>query len=108
MPSAADEVRDESGHLIRELHGVKLAQILDYLVQHYGWAELDRLIRINCFANNPTIKSSLNFLRRMPWAREKVEQLYVQTRIDEVLRQRRANAKAADANSADGPENAQQ
>ncbi|WP_400191095.1 VF530 family DNA-binding protein [Hymenobacter sp. B81] len=83
------DVRDESGHLIRELHGVTLAHILDYLVQHYGWPELDRLVRLNCFANNPTIKSSLNFLRRMPWARAKVEELYVQTRTDEVLRQRR-------------------
>ncbi|OON70116.1 VF530 family DNA-binding protein [Hymenobacter sp. CRA2] len=93
MPAYPDEVRDENGYLIRELHGVKLAQILDYLVQHYGWQELDRLIRINCFANNPTIKSSLNFLRRMPWAREKVEQLYIDTRTDEVLRQQRAAAK---------------
>ncbi|GAA4387311.1 VF530 family protein [Hymenobacter koreensis] len=84
------EVRDESGHLVRELHGVTLVHILDYLVQHYGWQELDRLVRINCFANNPTIKSSLNFLRRMPWAREKVEQLYVQTRTDEILRRNKA------------------
>lgn len=84
------EVRDESGHLVRELHGVTLAHILDYLVQHYGWQELDRLVRINCFANNPTIKSSLNFLRRMPWAREKVEQLYVQTRTDEILRRNKS------------------
>ncbi|GAB2967799.1 hypothetical protein GCM10027048_43220 [Hymenobacter coalescens] len=96
MPAHPDEVRDENGHLIRELHGVKLTQILDYLVQHYGWQELDRLIRINCFANNPTIKSSLNFLRRMPWAREKVEQLYIETRIEEVLRQQAATKKAAD------------
>lgn len=93
MPAHPDEPRDENGYLIRELHGVKLTEILDYLVQHYGWQELDRLIRINCFANNPTKKSSLNFLRRMPWAREKVEQLYVDTRIDEVLRQRREAAK---------------
>lgn len=101
MPAHPDEVRDENGHLIRELHGVKLADILSYLVQHYGWAELDRLIRINCFANNPTIKSSLNFLRRMPWAREKVEQLYIDTRIDEVLRRQRAAE-----NEAAGPEGA--
>ncbi|MCC3156968.1 VF530 family protein [Hymenobacter sp. 15J16-1T3B] len=103
MPAHPDEVRDEHGYLIRELHGVKLAEILNYLVQHYGWQELDRLIRINCFANNPTIKSSLNFLRRMPWAREKVEQLYIDTRTDEVLRQRREDAKkAADPDGAGG------
>ena len=78
------DARDESGHLIRELHGVKLAQILDYLVARYGWPELDRRIRINCFALNPTVKSSLNFLRRTPWARAKVEELYIQTRTEEV------------------------
>ena len=81
LPSDA---RDESGHLIRELHGVTLAQILDYLVARYGWPELDRRIRINCFALNPTVKSSLNFLRRTPWARAKVEELYIQTRTAEV------------------------
>ena len=82
-PPPAD-ARDENGHLIRELHGVTLAQILDYLVARYGWPELDRRIRINCFALNPTIKSSLNFLRRTPWARAKVEELYIQTRTEEV------------------------
>jgi uncharacterized protein (DUF2132 family) len=79
------DARDESGHLIRELHGVTLAQILEYLVGHYGWPELDRRIRINCFAVNPSIKSSLTFLRRTPWARTKVEELYIQTRTKEVL-----------------------
>ncbi|QIX61681.1 DUF2132 domain-containing protein [Hymenobacter lutimineralis] len=85
MASTADDARDESGHLIRELHGVTLAQILEYLVLHYGWAELDSRIRINCFAVNPSIKSSLTFLRRTPWARAKVEALYVQARTAEVL-----------------------
>lgn len=79
------DARDESGHLIRELHGVTLAQILEYLVAAYGWPELDRRIRINCFAVNPSIKSSLTFLRRTPWAREKVEELYIRTRTAEVL-----------------------
>lgn len=81
----SDDARDEAGHLIRELHGVKLAQILEYLVAHYGWPELDRRIRINCFAVNPSIKSSLTFLRRTPWARAKVEELYIQARTAEVL-----------------------
>ena len=54
----------------------------------YGWAELDRRIRINCFAVNPSIKSSLTFLRRTPWARTKVEELYISTRTAEVLGKR--------------------
>lgn len=89
MASTAADARDESGHLIRELHGVTLAQILEYLVLHYGWAELDSRIRINCFAVNPSLKSSLTFLRRTPWARAKVEALYVQARTAEVLGQPR-------------------
>ncbi|SNC76707.1 Uncharacterized conserved protein [Hymenobacter gelipurpurascens] len=90
MPEAQNsaDARDESGHLIRELHGIKLAQILEYLVGHYGWPELDRRIRINCFAVDPSIKSSLTFLRRTPWARAKVEELYIQTRTAEVLGKR--------------------
>lgn len=83
-PTDPSDVRDESGHLVRELHGVTLAQILEYLVAHYGWAELDQHIRINCFAVNPSIKSSLTFLRRTPWARAKVEELYVRTRTKEL------------------------
>lgn len=79
------EVRDQSGHLIRELHGITLAQILDYLVERLGWEELASQIRINCFAVNPSAKSSLTFLRRTPWARTKVEQLYVEVRSEEVL-----------------------
>ncbi|UOQ54019.1 VF530 family protein [Hymenobacter cellulosivorans] len=79
------DVRDESGHLIRELHGVTLAQILEYLVAHYGWPGLDERIRVNCFAVNPSIKSSLTFLRRTPWARAKVEDLYVRARTAEIL-----------------------
>ncbi|WP_438962986.1 VF530 family DNA-binding protein [Nonlabens sp.] len=61
------------------LHGIKLAQIVEDLVNHYGWDELGDRIRINSFNTNPTIKSSLKFLRRMPWAREKVEILWVET-----------------------------
>ena len=79
------DARDASGHLIRELHGVTLAQILDYLVEKFGWDSLAEQIRINCFAVNPSSKSSLAFLRRTPWARTKVEQLYVEARTEEVL-----------------------
>ncbi|GAA4803375.1 VF530 family DNA-binding protein [Olivibacter ginsenosidimutans] len=61
------------------LHGITLEMIVTQLYEYYGWKELARIVRINCFATNPTIKSSLNFLRRTPWAREKVEALYVET-----------------------------
>jgi uncharacterized protein (DUF2132 family) len=60
------------------LHGVKLADILTALVAHYGWAELAIRIPINCFSHDPSVKSSLTFLRRTPWARDKVEALYLQ------------------------------
>lgn len=59
------------------LHGVKLADILEYLIENYTWEELANQININCFKNNPTVKSSLRFLRKTPWAREKVERLYL-------------------------------
>ena len=61
------------------LHGVKLAHILEHLTQNYTWQELAEQININCFKRNPSIKSSLKFLRRTPWAREKVEQLYLKS-----------------------------
>ena len=59
------------------LHGVKLADILEALVSEYGWEELGYRIDIRCFNYDPSIKSSLKFLRRTPWAREKVERLYL-------------------------------
>ncbi|MHC6224321.1 VF530 family protein [Pseudomonas sp. X10] len=59
------------------LHGVTLEQILTALVAHYQWQGLAERIDIRCFKSNPSIKSSLTFLRKTPWAREKVEQLYV-------------------------------
>jgi uncharacterized protein (DUF2132 family) len=59
------------------LHGVKLVDILERLVAVYGWDELGERINIRCFNHDPSIKSSLKFLRRTPWAREKVENLYV-------------------------------
>jgi uncharacterized protein (DUF2132 family) len=58
------------------LHGVTLEMILTQLVAHFGWAELGRRIDIRCFNFDPSIKSSLQFLRRTPWARQKVEDLY--------------------------------
>jgi uncharacterized protein (DUF2132 family) len=61
------------------LHGVKLVDILEYLVAQYGWNELGNRINIQCFNNNPSIKSSLKFLRKTPWARDKVEALYLKS-----------------------------
>lgn len=61
------------------LHGVKLAEILQYLVSNYGWEDLSQKVNINSFKSNPSIKSSLKFLRRTPWAREKVERLYLKS-----------------------------
>ena len=59
------------------LHGKTLELIVTHLVQMYGWEELGNIIRINCFRENPSIKSSLTFLRKTPWARKKVEELYI-------------------------------
>ena len=61
------------------LHGVKLVDILEFLVEKYGWKEMSLQVDINCFKKNPSIKSSLKFLRRTPWARQKVEHLYLQS-----------------------------
>lgn len=62
---------------IDPLHGVTLETILTRLVEKYGWEELGELITIRCFTHDPSIASSLKFLRRTPWARKKVEELYV-------------------------------
>lgn len=61
------------------LHGITLEAILNKLVAHYGWQQLGSRIRINCFNDNPSIQSSLKFLRKTDWARKKVEALYVST-----------------------------
>jgi uncharacterized protein (DUF2132 family) len=59
------------------LHGITLENILKYLLEHFTWDELHKRIRINCFCDNPSIQSSLKFLRKTPWARKKVENLYL-------------------------------
>jgi len=59
------------------LHGKTLEHIVNSLVEHFGWGELGDRIDIRCFKNDPSVKSSLKFLRKTQWAREKVEQLYV-------------------------------
>lgn len=65
------------------LHGVTLEQIVNSLVDHYGWDELGIRIDIRCFNNDPSVKSSLKFLRRTSWARKKVERLYLATQNKE-------------------------
>jgi uncharacterized protein (DUF2132 family) len=59
------------------LHGITLETIVTHLADRYGWEELGERIPINCFLNNPSIKSTLTFLRKTPWARKKVEDLYL-------------------------------
>ncbi len=61
------------------LHGLTLETILIRLIERYGWEELGRTINIKCFTHEPSIKSSLKFLRKTPWAREKVEALYLRS-----------------------------
>ncbi|HEV7816372.1 MAG TPA: VF530 family protein [Janthinobacterium sp.] len=65
----------------QDLNGVTLEAIVTRLVAHYGWDQLGRRIDINCFISDPSIKSSLKFLRKTPWARKKVEDLYLGTQF---------------------------
>ena len=64
-------------HQNNPLHGITLEKVLTELVEEYGWRELSKIIEIRCFFNDPSMKSSLKFLRHTPWAREKVEKLYL-------------------------------
>ncbi len=61
------------------MHGITLETVVEKLVDYYGWEQLANRISINCFKNDPSVKSTLKFLRRTPWAREQVENLYVAT-----------------------------
>ena len=77
------------------LHGITLEQVVTRLEKRYGWEYLARNININCFKSNPSVKSSLKFLRRTPWARDKVEALYVAAFANSPLEVSVATAKAA-------------
>ena len=66
-------------HSTDPLHGITLSQIVEFLVDHYGWEDLGGLVKINSFNFEPSVQSSLKFLRRTPWARAKVEDLYLET-----------------------------
>lgn len=72
-----DNSNSKNEQLNNPLHGVKLVNILELMVKHYGWEQLAMKININCFKKDPSIKSSLKFLRKTQWARDKVEQLYI-------------------------------
>ncbi|MCK9420905.1 MAG: VF530 family protein [Nitrospirae bacterium] len=72
------------------LHGVTLEMMLNQLVEHHGWKKLGQIINIRCFNNDPSIKSSLQFLRRTPWARTKVEELYLKFRINALKKPKRS------------------
>ncbi|MCL1051642.1 VF530 family protein [Shewanella abyssi] len=103
------------------LHGIKLETLLNDLVEHYGWEELGERINVRCFKHDPSIKSSLRFLRKTLWAREKVEYLYLKMNklplparkprddgyqaSDKTLRT--ANNKAADKPSTDSNDDTQ-
>jgi len=71
-----------SEQLNNPLHGKTLKTILEYLYAEYGWEGLSYFVNINCFKDNPSIKSSLTFLRKTQWARDKVEELYIKTIAD--------------------------
>lgn len=72
-----EENIQHSKQLNNPLHGVKLVDILEYLVLNLGWEKMASLVNIRCFKDDPSIKSSLKFLRNTPWAREKVETMYL-------------------------------
>jgi uncharacterized protein (DUF2132 family) len=75
--SKKSETPDQGLQPNNPFHNVTLEMMLTQLVEHYGWEEMGSMIDIKCFNNDPSIKSSLNFLRRTPWARSKVEDLYL-------------------------------
>lgn len=79
MPVVAQPMPDQRKQ--DPLHGITLEMVVTRLVEVYGWEELGRRIKIKCFTNDPSIASSLKFLRRTPWARQKVEALYLNTRF---------------------------
>lgn len=85
-PSRINRKQATEEQLNHPLHGVKLAQILERLVDYYGWEYLAERVKIRCFMNNPSMKSSLGFLRKTKWAREHVEDVYMdmlEDRMDE-------------------------
>ena len=80
FPQGKENLRVMSEQQVNNpLHGITLEQIVNNLAEHYGWYELGKRIDIRCFKNDPSVKSSLKFLRKAPWARTIVEDLYITT-----------------------------
>lgn len=77
--ACADCLEQRMSQQNNPLHGVKLVHMIETLYEYYGWDQLFLRIPVRCFSNQPSVKSSLTFLRKTPWAREKVEQLYLDT-----------------------------
>ena len=74
-----DNIKPDNSQDNNPLHGIRLIDVLEFLVEKYGWEGLGYKININCFTNNPSINSSLKFLRKTQWAGDKVEKLYLNT-----------------------------
>ena len=85
-------LRQTSSQRNNPLHGITLKSIVTELQAYYGWEGLAQKTRMNCFKSNPSIKSSLTFLRKTPWARDKIEQLYLFAQR-EIIRERKAKSK---------------
>ncbi|MEO7997331.1 MAG: VF530 family protein [Gemmatimonadaceae bacterium] len=90
----------EPGHERNPLHGVTLERMLNELVEHIGWERMGRRVKIACFTSDPSVSSSLKFLRRTPWARAKVEAMYLEARSRKVQHDaRKAAGNAAESHS---------
>jgi uncharacterized protein (DUF2132 family) len=85
------------------LHGITLEAMVNELFAFFGWEELGQRIPVRCFNSNPSVASSLKFLRKTPWARAKVERLYLVMLRQRARRERKAGADAAKGSSADQP-----
>lgn len=83
------------------LHGVTLEALINALVARYGWAELAQRVNINCFKSDPSVKSSLKFLRRTPWARAEVEALYIASLSESSADEPQAAERTDDSGAAD-------
>ncbi|WP_407640234.1 VF530 family protein [Algoriphagus halophilus] len=75
-------LKESSSQPNNPLHGIKLVDMVEHLVNYYGWEELGQRITIRCFTHDPSINSSLKFLRKTPWARDRVEGLYLKSLRD--------------------------
>ena len=84
MPSPSVHPRDP-------LHGITLENIINQLVARHGWAKMGQRIPIRCFQNNPSVKSSLTFLRKTPWARQKVEAWFIEEQVGKQCPRMNAN-----------------